>query len=306
MIKKLKIYLPQDTIAVIDSNPKHFYAHVQRAFQGIGFDVQQIIATEANLKASFDPSAYCLFHRNTPHHPHAIEARPAPMGLFWMLDKTASPAEKLVFKAKFKPENIDTDLAEELIVRFRKKYGQINQETSHESGFVLVALQGALDRRRHWQTMSPIEMVKQTIEIEKERQVLIKLHPTQTYSDEEIRAVHELADGARVQVVEGELNALLEGCAYTVSMNSTVSIKGLVFEKPGILFGDAEFHHPFQSVPQNGVVDSFDRVLADGVEAGKYLLWYLRRQHVATYKPTIEQDILRRCAVLGWDLGNSN
>lgn len=289
-------------MGVVDHNPNHFYAHVQRAFQGIGFEVQWMIATDANLKASFDPSAYCLFHRNTPHHPHAIEARPAPMGLFWMLDKTANPREKLVFKAKFKPENIDTGLADEMIIRFRKKYGQIDQPLSHHSGFVLVALQGGLNRARYWQSMSPLEMVKQTIEIEKERQVLIKLHPTQNYTEEEIRAVHALTDGLRVHVVDEDLNALLEGCDFTVSMNSTVSIKGLLFEKPGILFGDADFHHPFQSVRQHGFAACFDRVMADGVEAGKYLLWYLRRQHVATYKPTIEQDILRRCAVLGWDL----
>lgn len=302
MIRRLNIYLPVDTMGVIDRNPNHFYGHVQRAFQGIGFAVVCAVATKASLKASFDPDVYCMFHRNTPIHTHAIEARPAPMGPFWMLDNTADPAQKRASKATFSPDKIDGELSDELAARFHEKFGQIDRPTDIQRGFVLIALQGALDRQRYWQTMSPIEMVRQTIAMVTDRQVFIKFHPGQTYTNEEVRAVHALADGDRVQVVNEDLNALLDTCAYTVSMNSTVSVKGLLFGKGGVLFGDADFHHPFQSVREHGVSTSFERVMTDEIYAGKYLLWYLRRQHIATYKVSVEQDILRRCANLGWEL----
>jgi hypothetical protein len=291
-------------MGVIDRNPNHFYAHVQRAFQGIGFDVQCVEATEASMKASFDPDVYCLFHRNTPCHPHAIEVRPAPMGPFWMLDKTADPTQKRVFNAKFQPAKTNVVLARDFTARLIVKHGQIESGMPRQDGFILAAMQGGLERQRFWQSMSPLEMLKQTIESAPEHQILIKLHPGQTYSDQEMDAVNAFVDGERVQVVGGDLNGLLDQCAFTVSMNSTVTVKGLLFGKGGVLFGDADFHHPFQSVREHGVRGCFDRVEQKDVEADKYLLWYLRRQHIANYKASVEQDILQRCAILGWALGD--
>jgi hypothetical protein len=150
--------------------------------------------------------------------------------------------------------------------------------------------------------MSPVEMVQTTIEQEQARKILIKLHPREVYSTEDMNALNALVDGDRVQIVQGDLDALLAGCGYTVSMNSAVSFKGLLYRKPGVLFGDAEFNHVFQKVRSKDVVSCFVDVMDEAVDFEKYVYWYLRRQHLWNYKPSIQDDILRRCRVMGWEL----
>jgi len=297
--KKLSIYVPNEMWTIADDRPSHFLAHVGAAFQGVGFQVSFIDATDDGLLVSFDDDVYCLFYRNRPNHAHALEVRPAPFGPFWMIEKTAKPAQKLVFKRAFEPESVDKNVADGLFTRLADRH--LKAEVS-AGGYVLVALQGVIGRRRFWQSMSPVEMVQTTIEQEQARKILIKLHPREVYSTEDMNALNALVDGDRVQIVQGDLDALLAGCGYTVSMNSTVSFKGLLNRKPGVLFGDAEFNHVFQKVRSKDVVSCFVDVMDETVDFEKYVYWYLRRQHLWNFKPSIQDDILRGCRVMGWEL----
>ena len=153
-----------------------------------------------------------------------------------------------------------------------------------------------------WEYMSPLDMVRETISDEKQRKVYVKLHPRETYSDADMVALNSMVDGERVQIVDGDLDEMLAGFDYTVSMNSSVSFKGLLYHKPGILFGDAEFHHVFQSVRMRGISASFREVMEAELPVERYLFWYLRQQHLWNFKASIQEDILHRCRVMGWEI----
>ena len=283
--------------------PNSFYDNVRCAFEGIDFEVNFIEATEASLLSSYVDDAYCMFHRSRPWHDNALEARPAPFGPFWAIDKTADPAQKHIFKAKFEPEKINSDNA----TAFFKK--QLNRdvfkvdERFEEAGFVFVALQGVLDKRRFWQSMSPLEMVDTTLKVEKNRPIYVKLHPNETYTQKEIGELNGLMDQDRVRIVDGDLHMFISACDYTVSMNSSASFKAMLFKKPGILFGDADFHHPLKSIRQIGVRECFQTVLNTPVDYEKYVLWYLRRQMIHNFLPRVQHDILQQCKKMGWKLG---
>jgi hypothetical protein len=145
VIKKLSIFVPNEMLTIADDRPSHFLAHVRAAFQGVGFQVSFIDATDDGLLASFHDDEYCLFYRNRPCHAHALEVRPAPFGSFWMIEKTAKPAQKLVFKRAFDPASVDQKVADGLFERLAERH--LKAEVS-AGGYVLVALQGVIGRRR--------------------------------------------------------------------------------------------------------------------------------------------------------------
>ncbi len=299
MKRRLDIYVPSEMVGIADQKPTHFLANVRAAFQGVGAEVSFMDATPEALQQSYRDDAYSLFYRNRPTHPHALEVRPAAFGPFWMIDKTADPAQKLVYGRAFEPDNVDSELATRFSQRItdRHKKAEVSQ-----GGYVLVAMQGVIGRQRFWQSMNPLDMVRETIAHEPTRKVFLKLHPREDYSDVDLAALNAMIDGDRVQIVDGDLDSLLAGCDYTVSMNSSVSLKGLLYHKPGILFGDAEFHHVFQSVRIKGLSASFSDVMGADLPVERYLFWYLRQQHLWNFKPSIQKDILRRCRVMGWDV----
>lgn len=174
MIKKLNIYVPNEMLTIADDRPSHFLAHVRATFQSDGFQVSFIDATHDGLLASFHDDECCQFYRNRPCHAHALEVRPAPFRPFWMIEKTVKPTQKLVFKRAFEPESVDENVADGLFMRLADRH--LKAEVS-AGGYVLVALQGVIGRRRFWQSMSLVEMVQTTIEQEQVRKILIKLHP---------------------------------------------------------------------------------------------------------------------------------
>lgn len=297
MIKALKIYVPPEMLHIADNQPTHFLANVRATFQNIGLKVSFETATKDVLDSSYQDDAYCLFYRDRPTHHHALELRPAPFGPFWMIDKTGDPAEKTVFKRSFHPEKVNPDLATSFFQRMTDRH---KTAKSSNNGFVLIAMQGVIGRQRFWQSMTPLDMVRETIAHEPNRKIYVKLHPRETYSHADLSALNDLMDGDRVQLVDGDLEQYLSACDYTVSMNSSVSLKGLLYHKRGILFGEAEFHHIFQSVQTKGVANCFADVLTDMPAIERYVFWYLRRQHLWNFSKTIEDDILKRCRALGW------
>ena len=57
-------------------------------------------------------------------------------------------------------------------------------------GFVYVPLQSQLLRKRSFQTCSPIEMIEAVLKHDTTRQVMVTLHPEETYSAEEQNALY--------------------------------------------------------------------------------------------------------------------
>jgi len=148
-------------------------------------------------------------------------------------------------------------------------------------GAVLVALQGKLLKRRSMQTMSPLDMIKQTVAHDPTRDILLKLHPKETYSDAELTAIRDLC-GARVRVIDGDLKTA---------------------KRPAILFGDCEYHHPFLSVRRGvPVSDAFAQVTKLDVPFEQYAYWYLQLNCINTSRDWAGGMIVDQCRELGWEI----
>ncbi len=301
--KQLEIYLPWKILRQTQNKKHVFYRKVKEAFEEIGFTVSLIQTTPESLLLSLNSDAYLIYHRNPPQTPNALEVRPAPIGPFWAIDKTAIHSEKRIYQQNFQPDNIKHARAVRFFNNWAPKVIGNNTKQYGEDDFVLVAMQGVLLRRRFWQSMPPIKMVECIISAERERRILIKLHPRERYSKQELDALTRLTND-RVKIIDGDIGELLSSCAYTVSMNSSVSFKGLFYRKPGILFGDMDFHHVFQTVGHQGdVQDSVDQVLSSAVDFEKYIFWFLYKQMINMNRDWAKSLILSRCAELGWKLG---
>ena len=166
---------------------------------------------------------------------------------------------------------------------------------------VLVALQGKLTRHRRGQAMSPVQMVQTTLAHEPERQIVLKLHPKETYSTEDEDAVAELLAHPRVHLFDGALEDVLTGAAYVVTMNSSVVLKGLFWRLPAVLFADCEYHHAFHSL-RRGVraEDAFDRVRRLPPEVEAFAYWYFQLNCINTSRDWAGEQILTQVREFGW------
>ncbi len=300
--KRLEIYLPEPLFKKTMDGDHLFYCTVKAAFTRIGFQVDVLQSTAANMIASLQSDAYILYHRKSPSTANALEARPSYFGPFWAIDKTAAHRDKRVYLEKFDPTTVPLDRAKGFFSNWSKKLVGTPPNYT-ETGFVLVAMQGQILRRRSWQSMPPIQMLEQLINAETKRRILIKLHPGETYSNLAIDQIQSMTDD-RVELVEGDITAMIGACDYTVSMNSAVSFKGLLHRKPGVLFGDMDCHHIFQNISANrNTIDCVDQVLASSTPFDQYVYWFLYRHMINARRDWAGELILSHCANLGWDLG---
>lgn len=81
-----------------------------------------------------------------------------------------------------------------------------------------------------------------------------------------------------------------------VTQNSTVALKGLLLNKPAMLWARIDWHHVCASVPRDGL--TWDIPRPDGL---RYLFWYLRRQSLCAWEDN-PKAIRNRLRALGWPL----
>ncbi len=300
-IKTLDIYLPEGLCRHLNAGKKHpFFTATIAAFSENGFDVNLIIDTDAARMASLDKNAYAMFHYKDPFHDHALDARSAYIGPFYKLESETYRQDFRTTGKKFRPAKIDGKLAQRFFRNWRENV--IGQPTPAHIGAVFIPLQGKLTRCRVGQSMSPIEMIKTTLQHEQNRRIVIKKHPREDYSAAELHALDQVLQHPRAALVDGDLNDILAGCDYVVAQNSSVALKGLFHRKPGILFAHSEFHHAFQSVQYRPVAECFDRVLAHPPAYAKFLFWYLQRNCINTSREFVKDRIIAQCREFGWKI----
>jgi len=300
-INTLDIYLPEGLCRYMRAGKHHrFFSPAREAFQEIGFDVNILEDTDNARQASIEKNSYALFHYKDPFHDHALDARSAYIGPFYKLESQTYRQDFRATSKAFRPARINGDLARKFFKNWQKNV--IGQPTPEHIGAVLIPLQGKLTRCRVGQSMSPIEMIKTTLELETTRPVIIKKHPREDYSDAELEALDQVLQHPRAHLAQGDLNNLLAGCAYVVAQNSSVALKGLFHRKPGILFAHSEFHHAFQSVQYRPVEQCFAHVLENPPPFAKFLFWYLQRNCINTSREFVQERILQQCREFGWKI----
>jgi len=302
MTKQVDFYLRQRTIVQLTDGTGHrFYSRARTAFESVGLKVNLVEESDAARQASVFSQNFALFDCKVALHDRALDVRRTAIGPFYRMEKSPVRAQYRLVDAVFDPASIPAQKAQSFFRIWQNLL--VKPKTRDHAGAVLVVLQGKLCRRRSQQHMSPVDMIKATIAHEPDRQIWLKLHPKETYSDKERAAIAAFVDNPRIQIYDGDLDAALHACDYTVTQNSAVLLRGLFYRTPAILFGDCEYHHPFQSVRRGvPVADAFACVMTDRPDFAKYAYWYLQLNCINTSREWAEETILEQCRWFGWDI----
>ena len=227
-----------------------------------------------------------MFLMDEPVNARGLTFRKTYIYPFWHIEKQAERWEWPVAKELFDPVANGSKKSANFYRFWRQRLFDDAPQNARSDGFVYVPLQGHLLRQRSFQFCSPIEMVKSVLERDAGRQVMVTLHPSETYVAEEQNALEEiLADNDRLFVRVGGTDQYLQDCDYIVTQNSSVGFKGYFFGKPLILFGKADFHHIALNVQEIGVLSAFDAVHKHAPDYAAYLHWFLQLRSINAGRP---------------------
>ena len=261
---------------------------VAQAVQAEGWAVQ--------LHDKADPAigpGYHLIDNLAVLTPHCLVLRRCHMEPFYRIEATNDRWNWDVVDQKFVPRP-----GAEWFLKYWQK--QIFKDLPMASGgYIFMPLQGKLLERRHFQALSPIEMIEATLQADPKREVRATLHPKESYGPEELAALHQFGD--RFEVSDQPSMPLLAGCDYVVTQNSAMAFTGYFARKPAVLFAEIDFHHIAGSVPRLGVDEAF-RVATRPQPFASYLHWFLRDQAISAWSEDCMAKIVARLRGLGWPI----
>ena len=232
-------------------------------------------------------------------HPRCVNLRGAYLPPFWRIESSNDRWNFTVAGQSFDPASIPQPEAQRFLDRWR--VSQLKAVEPSRDGYIFMPLQGVLQRRRHFQSMSPIRMIDATLQADLSRPILATLHPNESYSDQDMVALQAIASReSRFVLSNAPSHDLLCGCDYVVTQNSSMVMTGYFAQKPAILFAEIDFHHIAQSVPRLGIERAFRKVLKKPPDFAAYLLWFMRYNAIAQFANDAEAKIATRLRQLGW------
>ena len=295
-----------------------FYLHPQlrkQAERGNHNFINKVaeVLTEAGLEFAFDGDddlarlrartrpGYSMFLMDEPVNARGLTFRKTYVFPFWHIEKQAVRWEWPVAQEAFDPWAQDAQKSANFYRFWRQRLYAEGPKYARKDGFIYVPLQGKLLQKRSFQFCSPMDMIKTVLEQNPNRQVVVTLHPSETYTAAEQRALEELLvahDQLFVRI--GHMERHLQNCDYIVTQNSSVGFKGYFFGKPLILFGKADFHHIALNVQQIGVEAAFEQVDGHEPHYAAYLHWFLQRRAINAGRPESKTRIRNVLRNHGW------
>ncbi len=267
------------------------FAHVVAAVQAAGWQVR--------LRDQDGPAAsggYHLLLNRPVTRPNTLVLRKCIFDPFYRIEATNDRWDWQVAKSEFA-----TDKGGEWFRNYWQ--GVLFQgQTIDKGGYVFAPLQGRLLQQRHFQSASPIQMIETALQADQTRPIKASLHPRENYSAQEMDALADLQhrhDG-RFELAQGSM-ALLAGCDYVVTQNSSLAVVGMFAQKPPILFAEIDFHHLAGSVPHIGVARAYNR-LNRPRKWGAYLHWYFKENAISAHDANAHDAIAARLRALGWPI----
>lgn len=302
MTRRVEFFISPNRIKAMETGEGHpFFSRAKIAFESVGLDVKLRENTDAAREAGFFDPHFALYDRKVATHDLSLDVRPVGIGPFYRMEKSPVRANYRLVDVPFDPESVLPHKAKSFFRIWRRIIVKAPVQT--DTGVVLVALQGKLLKRRSQQVMSPVDMIAATLAHDPSREIWLKPHPKEMYTDAEMAALHGFAQDPRVRIFDGNLDVALHACDYIVTQNSAVLLRGMFYERPAIVFADCEYHHPFQSVRRGVPVEqAFARVMADRPDFAAFAYWYLQLNCINTSRDWAEETILSQCRGFGWDI----
>lgn len=264
------------------------YGKVIDAVQAAGWQVK----LRGHLEPNSGPGYHMVFNRAVLG-PNCLSLRPCYLDRYFRIEATNDrwdwPVAKMAFTARQGSH-------------WFQEYWRDRLFTGHQirsDGYIFMPLQGRLLLQRHFQTLSPIDMIKATLAADPKRHIHATLHPKETYSGEERQALTQLGD--RFHVSDQPSKALLAACDYVVTENSALGLIGYFALKPLVLFARMDFHHIAGSVPILGIPEAF-KVAAKPQPFARYLHWFFKQQAICDARDEAIDQVTTRLQQHGWPL----
>ena len=279
----------------------NFIARLHAAARAGGMQVRyEADGAMARARAAL-PGVFSAVHMGRPAGPGGVTLRRAIRYPFWTIERTNVRWEWDVARAAF-ARAAGTE-PERFAAYWR---GRLMEGHPLGGDAVLVPLQGVLDRKRSFQTMSPVEMVRRVLTVT-DRPVIATLHPGETYTEAEMRPLLALAleHQGRLRLETGGAERHLKACAFVATMNSSVAFLGYLMGRPAALFARAEFHHVAAKVSDLGATRALwaaEDMLGDPPDFDGYVHWFWQLGCVNAGRPEAEERIAGRLRAAGWPL----
>lgn len=242
-----------------------------------------------------------MFFMDPPTNARGLTFRKTYLYPFWHIEKGAARWDWPVAQDTFDPQSIDHRKAANFYRFWQERLFKDAPKDARKDGFVYVPLQGKLLRKRLFQTCSSVDMVKHVLELDVQRQVVVTLHPTETYDRKENDALDALmAKHDRLFVKVGGMDLYLKTADYIVTQNSSVGFMGYFFGKPVILFGKSDFHHIALKVSQFGIEQAFQQVQDHAPNYAAYVYWFLQLRAINAGRPECTKKISNLLRNHGW------
>lgn len=294
-------YLPPHLRKQAERGKHNFIAKVSEVLVAAGLSIEFDGDDDlARLRAIARPGRG-LYLMDPPVNARGLTFRKTYIYPFWHIEKEAARWDWPVAKDTFDPQTVDPRKAANFYRFWRQRLFEETPKYAREDGFVYVPLQGQISRRRSFQTCSPLEMVKTVLDHDAFRQVVVTLHPSETYTAEERRALEDLlTEDDRLMVKAEGSPRFLQNCDYIVTQNSAVGFEGYFFGKSLILFGKADFHHIALNVEDMGASAAFDQVENHEPNYAAYLYWFLQTRAINAGRPEAIKRITTVLRNHGW------
>ena len=243
---------------------------------------------------------YTLSEQYSLQLPRQFVLRPSYIQRYWRIEKNNRRQDWSSTTAHFDPAEVEREAAEEFFARHYKNQRVERYTTETETPFIYIPLQSQLLKKRSFQLVSPIEMIRQTAKHDPNRRIIATAHPSEVYSESERLALNELCkEDPRIEFRLAPMHEMLAKCDYVVTQNSSVAFHGLLHKKPAVLFAVCDFHHPHQSALDVGIEQAFRQVLTHQPDYEGYLHWYLTRHAIFQKDDDVAEQVLRRLHALG-------
>lgn len=299
----LRIYLDPVMLKMGREGTFGFVNRVREAFEGAGFRVDLVRDTEAGRLKSAARRGYSLFLMKEPFHPRALSMRRAYYYPYWRIEKSAERWAFDVARKSFDPAVIDPHTAETWAANWgRYLFGDAPVRAEREP-MIYIPLQGRLSEHRSFQSMSPLDMIREVQARTGDRRIVLGLHPGETYAADEIAALEALTRAdSRISLQTGGMEEALRRCEMVVTQNSSAALSGFFFQKPAILFAKSDFHHQMAGVAELGVDGAFQAAREQTPDFARYLYWFIHLNAIKADEPDAPERILSRCRDHGWDV----
>lgn len=258
------------------------------------------VLSERGMGADFQPmdargqgTGRSLIHMKAPASPNGLVFRRVYHYPFWQIEQAEKRWMWDVARAAFDPGGVDGKQAR----RFQRFWrGRLFPGLEHAQGdAIYVPLQGRIAKHRSFQSCAPLDMVAQVMAAT-DRPVTIGLHPKETYTDDDLARLREVAGRATIQM--GGMETALPACHAIVTMNSAVAFNGYFFGKPAHLFAEIDFHHIAQKKAPADLADALEN--PEPKPYAKYLHWFWQTMSINAGREDAKDKIRARLDRFGW------